>query len=450
MRPGNALPAPRQAWKDHRMRTVYALFVGIDDYPGRPLRGCVNDARAAENWLRSRSGPAPLIRTLYDAQAGRAAVLAGLEEHLGRSGPDDTALLWFSGHGSQSPTTDPGEATGWSQALVCHDSLVPGGQPVLQDTELGALLDGIAARGTHVVAVLDCCHSGGATREDAVRGVPWQPWWHTGPRDGGGAGPETGRHVLLAACRPQELAHEKVIDGRTRGYFSHALLSTLDRLGPASTYGAVHALAHARVRALSPVQHPELRGPQDGVFLSGEPAPASPYLLRHTVGGWEVNCGAAHGLRSAGAEFTLLGDAGGRTVVVREVRPESALVDPVGWQPTAEDERLAYAVTPSALAFPPAVVALSGEPVAVRLVEEAVAAVPALALEPDGPPAAGGALRLHVEAGEGLARVSGGAGYPLPGLPLRSPADAARVADGLAHIARWHHIRDLDNPDPLL
>ncbi|MET9761275.1 caspase family protein [Streptomyces sp. NPDC006372] len=441
------------------MRTVHALFVGIDDYPGRPLRGCVNDARAAEGWLRARSGPAPRIRTLYDDRATRAAVLAGVEEHLGRGGPGDTALLWFSGHGSQSPAADPGEATGWSQALVCHDSLVPGGQPVLQDTELGALLDGIAARGTHVVAVLDCCHSGGATREDAVRGVPWRPWWHTGSRDGGGTGAEPGRHVLLAACRPQELAHEKVIDGQTRGCFSHALLSTLGRLGPTTTYGEVHALTHARVRALGHVQHPELRGPEDGVFLSGEPAPASPFLLRHTAWGWEVNCGAAHGLRSAGAEFALLGDPGARTVAVREVRPESALVEPVGWRPTAADEQVAHAVTPSALAFPPAVVTLSGDPAAVRLLAKAVAEVPALTMEPDGPPAAGGpvrppaageSLRLGVVAGDGRARVSGGAGHPVPDLPLRSPADAAHVADCLAHIARWHHIRDLDNPDPLL
>ncbi|MEU0204445.1 MULTISPECIES: caspase family protein [unclassified Streptomyces] len=442
------------------MRTVYALLVGIDDYPGRPLSGCVNDVRAAESWLRSRSGPPVRIRTLYDDRATRAAVLAGLEEHLGRSGPGDTALLWFAGHGSQSPTADPGEATGWSQALVCHDSLVPGGQPVLRDTELGALLDRFAARGTHVVAVLDCCHAGGATREDggvpsgaAVRGVPWQPWWRGTSREGGGQGPEPGRHVLLAACRPQERAYEHFLDGRIRGCFSHALLSALDRLGPTATYGEVHALAEGGVRALSLLQHPELRGPEDGGFLSGEPVPASPFLLRHTPWGWEVNCGAAHGLRSAGAEFALLGDAGARAVVVREVRPESALVDPVGWRPTAEDERLAHAVTPSALAFPPAVVALSGEAVAVRLVAEAVEAVPALALAPDGPSsesAEAGLLRLRVAAGAGRARVSGGAGHPVPDLPLRSPADAARVADCLAHIARWHHIRDLANPDPLL
>jgi hypothetical protein len=57
---------------------------------------------------------------------------------------------------------------------------------------------------------------------------------------------------------------------------------------------------------------------------------------------------------------------------------------------------------------------------------------------------------LRVDAGGGWARVTGGAGHPVPDLPLRSAADAARVVDCLAHIARWHHIRDLTNPDPWL
>ncbi|WP_210584749.1 caspase family protein [Streptomyces sp. GESEQ-35] len=432
------------------MRTVYALFVGIDDYPGKPLHGCVNDAREAESWLRRQSGPPPVVRTLYDDRAGRAAVLAGIEGHLGSAGPGDTALLWFSGHGSERPTDDPREATGWSQALVCHDSLDEGGQALLLDSELGALLDGIAARGTHVVAVLDCCHSGGATRDgDTVfpgattRGVQWRPWWRTDrTRDGGGHGTERS-HVLLAACRPRERAHESNLDGRVRGWFSNALLRTLDRLGPTATYGQVHALAEERVRAMSPVQHPELRGPEDGRFLSGDAVPTSPFLLRHTTSGWEVNCGHAHGLRAAGTEFTLLGEGAPRTVVVRAVRPESALVEPAGWQPGPAERESVHAVTPSALAFAPADVTLTGDPGGVRLLSEALAGVPALAGGGDG-------LPLRVEADGGRAWVSGGAGHPVPALPLRSAVDAARVTDCLAHMARWHHIRDLANPDPWL
>jgi hypothetical protein len=206
----------------------------------------------------------------------------------------------------------------------------------------------------------------------------------------------------------------------------------------------VHALVEERVRALGPVQHPELRGPEDGRFLHGDSVASSPFLLRHTASGWEVNCGYAHGLRAVGAEFTLLDEEGGaRVVAVRQVLPESALVDPVGWQPGPEERESVYGVTPSALAFPPATVTVTGEPGAVHLLSEALAGEPSLSTGGDG-------LPLRVEERDGWARVSGGAGHPVPVLPLRSPADAARIADCLAHIARWHHLRDLDNPDPWL
>lgn len=458
------------------MRTVYALFVGIDDYPGAPLRGCVNDVREAEDWLRRHGGPATDVRTLHDAQATRAAVVRAVEEHLGQGGPGDTALLWFSGHGSERPTDDPREATGMCQALVCHDSLDAGGRPLLQDTELGGLLDAIAGRGVHVVAVLDCCHAGGATRGTpagaTARGVEWRPWWRTsghpegaeartdgaaagadrsggsggtgGSRDGGAPdGPEPRRHVLLAACRPQERAHEAELDGRVRGYFSHALLHALHRLGPTAAYGPLHALAEERVRSLHPFQHPGLRGPHDRSFLHGDTVPGSPFLLRHTASGWEVDCGYAHGLRAADAEFTLLGEDG-RRVAVTAVRPESALVEPVDWRPLPAERDRVHPVTPSALAFPPAAVTVLGPPGTVRMVSEALAGAPLLAEGGDG-------LPLRVEAGgDGWARVSGGDGHPLAPLPLRTPADAGRLADCLTHITRWHHIRDLANPDPWL
>ncbi|MEU9653988.1 caspase family protein [Streptomyces sp. NPDC048110] len=413
------------------MRTVYALFVGIDDYPGAPLRGCVNDVREAEAWLRRQGHVACDIRWLHDGDATLTAVRAGIERHLGRSGPGDTAPLWFSGHGSEEPTDAPWEGAGRSQALVCHDSL-DDGRPPLWDTELGALLDGIAARGAHVVAVLDCCHSGGATRDGAtVRAMSWRPWWSSratpGARDGGAQGPQPRRHTLLAACRPQERAHEKVLDGQVRGYFSHALLEALGKLGPSATYGGLHALVEERVRRLSPVQHPALRGSEDRLFLSDDPVPGSPFLLRHTAAGWEVNCGQAHGLRAAGAEFALL-DGGGtpRAVVVREVRAESALVDPVGWSPGPVDLDAVFGVTPSALAFPPAAVTLAGDPGVVRLSE----ALDTDAVDLGGEPAA---VRGRPVAHPG-------------GQPERQSGRFPQVSPAQAGQRRAQEVLDLDGP----
>ncbi|MEU2673248.1 caspase family protein [Streptomyces sp. NPDC007164] len=438
------------------MRTVYALLVGIDDYPDKPLGGCVNDVAEAESWLRQHGGRDARILPLRDRAATRAAVVDGIRRHLGRSGPGDTALLWFSGHGTEHASEDPRTATGHSQALVCADSLDEGGQP-LQDTELGALLDEIAARGAHVVAVLDCCHSGGATRKPPPgarsRQVAWQPWWRTdgtrAPRGAGAQDAEPRRHVLLAACREQEVAYEALVDGEQRGYFSHSLLHALRQLGPAATYGKAHALTEERVRSRHHAQHPELRAPEHLRFLHGDALPVPPFLLRHTVSGWEINCGQVHGLRSVGAEFTLGeemddGRSGGpRVVVVREVRPESALVEPAGWAPGRDDLTTVHGVTPSALAFPPAAVTVVGDPAAVGMVTAAVARAPMLS-------SGGPGLPLRVEAGGGVARVTGGDGHPVGPLPLRSSADAARVADCLSHIARWHRLKDLANPDPWL
>ncbi|MFC9269255.1 caspase domain-containing protein [Streptomyces zhihengii] len=431
------------------MRTVYALFVGIDTYPDSPLMGCVNDVAAAEDWLRRQPGLQPDVLRLRNAEATRDALVAGIDRHLGSAGPGDTALLWYSGHGSERPTDDKLASTGYSQALVCHDSLTAGGQPLLQDAELGARLDRIARRGVHVVAVLDCCHSGGASsRGETARGVAWRPWWRTTPGARGlrGTAPEAApAHVLLAACRPHESAYEGAVDGLRRGWWSHSLLHALDSLGPRSTYGRVHALAEERVRDRTHLQRPELRGPATRRFLHGEETHDSPYLLRHTARGWEVNCGGAHGLSSPGAEFTLVEPAAPtpRLVRMREVRAETSLAETVGWQPSADDLATVHPVRPSALAFPPAAMTVTGRPGDVRLVEDAVAASPMLAMGGPG-------LPLLVEAGGGWARVSGGAGHPVAPLPLRSPADAARVAECCAHIARWHHLHDLANPDTSL
>lgn len=464
------------------MRTVYALFVGIDRYPvDRPLRGCVNDVEAAEDWLVRQPEVRPAIMRLRDAEATREAVADGIRGHLGGAGPGDTALFWYSGHGSEQPAARPGSSTGLSEALVCHDSLGAGGQP-LYDSELGPMLDEIAARGVHVVAVLDCCHSGGATRgkdrdpergedEGATRGIDWRPWWrpeavagHLSPdprravssgafsRESGfrdtGAGREPG-HVLVAACRARELAYEEVIDGVDRGCFSHALLRALDRLGPAATYGAAHALAEEDVRSRRTGQRPGFRGPATGRFLHGETSGTTPFLLRLTTEGWEVNCGAAHGLRAPGGEFALLrpGAAARRAVTVTEVRTESSLVEPVGWWPAPGERDTAHEVTPSALAFSPAEVSVSGTPQELRLVADAVAASPLLTLAALGRPLTGAGPALRVKVVDGMAEVCGGAGRRLPLLPLSTPADARRIATCCAHIARWHQLYDLANPD---
>jgi hypothetical protein len=89
------------------MPQLYALLVAIDTYPEgiRSLAGCVNDAGALEDLLKTRFAEqsAHLLR-LNNEQATRDATIQSFRQHLGQAGADDIALFYYAGHGSQVPT----------------------------------------------------------------------------------------------------------------------------------------------------------------------------------------------------------------------------------------------------------------------------------------------------------------------------------------------------------
>src|SRR4051794_8382075 len=98
------------------MKSIYALLVGIDDYP-QPvprLRGCVNDIREMRQYLEARveTGDSQLedvlkLRMLINQEATRDAVIRAFREHLRLAGPEDVALFCYSGHGSQEKAPEP-------------------------------------------------------------------------------------------------------------------------------------------------------------------------------------------------------------------------------------------------------------------------------------------------------------------------------------------------------
>ncbi|WP_236710881.1 caspase family protein [Streptomyces sp. 150FB] len=476
--------------------TVHVLLVGINSYPAatarKPLRGCRNDIEAARAWLRSRVTGPLRVKPLLDGEATVRAVRDGIAEHLGQAGPGDTALFWFSGHGAQYEAVGAAalmkEGTGRSQAVVCADGL-------LADTELRALLDGVAAGGAHTTAVMDCCYSGGVTRDDEegptarflppdpdrplAAPVPLVPESRTAVPAGPGTGPF---HITLAASRIDQQAYEDKLGGRTRGLFSHSLLGVLAEVGPTATYREILAATHCRVQILTAQQHPVMiphdpGGPADLPFLGGKAREPSPQLLRHGRDGWEVDHGSLHGMESwsdddpdgtapdggagGGTEFVVTGDGeprtGARVVRVREVRHDRALVTPHGWRP---DPAQVYPVAVSALALPPAGVEFDAPhaPRAGAWLREAVAAAgpgggptPLLAVTPSGPDRGAArqsspVLRFKVVVRDGLATVLTRDGTAaVPPLPLGDPADAMAVVDCLAHLTRWYQLLELSN-----
>ncbi|MFE2098942.1 caspase domain-containing protein [Streptomyces sp. NPDC059468] len=427
------------------MGRIKALLVGIDDYPASvasALGGCANDIAEAHRLLTELAGDQADVTVLSDADATVSAVTDAVLRHLGSAGPGDTALLWFSGHGTQEAATGDDlliEATGLNQALVCVDGPLP-------DKRLGALLDRVAAGGAQVTAVLDCCHSGGATREAELtaRYAPPRPEWYFGARAHGGPP----RHALLAASRLDEPSYEGWFEGRRHGAFTHALVSAVRAAGPGATCRELLAAAAARVQRAGSTQHPVLfpdlpDGAADRPLLGGAPRTASPHLLRYGADGWEVDCGAVHGLREGGAEargttFAALEEGPGRGVVrAVEVSAARTLVTPVDWDPEPE---LVYPVALSEVALPPASVTVDGSPEEHGWLARELGPLVRLVEGPEG--AHGLHFQVWVRDGRAYVLRRDGTEFTAP-LPFAGPGDAGRVADCLAHLARWHQLRDL-------
>ncbi|MFF3016771.1 caspase family protein [Streptomyces sp. NPDC057939] len=447
------------------MATVYALLVGINEYRTTfrsrlaDLRGCLADVADARSALEAAAPGRVDALTLLNGAATARAVQEAILGHLYRAGEGDTALLWFSGHGTQYAASTPQELllepTGRCQALVCADGPLP-------DKRLGALLDGAATGGGRVVAVLDCCFSGGATREpwQAPRMVPPLPHWRAAVGSRDLIGPDTApRHLLLAASRigapalecpvdgPDGMAGPHAVEGpgepHIRGVFSYVLAGALRRQGPRTTARELFAEVDAGVRRLVSGQQPVLFPVDPGGFadrpllggatgnLPREHRPDA-HLLREGPEGWEVDCGRVHGLTGGpGTEFRAAGGA----VRVTDVRADRSLVLPDGWAP---EPGSVHAVALSALALPPAAVVLAGDAAelpASPLLREVAAG---------SPEEAGAGLLFRIEVRNGLARVLRRDGSPyVPPLPLAGPADARRLADCLTGLTHWHRIRDL-------
>ncbi|MFD0575597.1 caspase family protein [Dactylosporangium darangshiense] len=335
--------------------TLYALLVGIDRYrsPSVPaLAGCANDVADARSLLEHRRAPGTdlHVRRLLNDEATRSAIVAGFRTHLARARAGDTALFWFSGHGSAVPVPDALwhlEPTGLLQTLVCADSRTDD-HPDLLDKELAVLLDEVAERGAHVVAVLDCCHSGGASRGPeglrlrtaAPRTLPHERFLLPGLWQRYRQGVPEPRALTLAACRATEQARERRLDGRDRGLFSWSLTAALRRCPPATTYRDLLAVARGEVERWSVAQRPELiptgPGPADQPFLGGRIAPAAGLTMREGRDGWEVNAGLCHGVPAVAgdpARFAVDGPPPVREAEARRVLTGRTVVTPLGWAP---------------------------------------------------------------------------------------------------------------------
>jgi hypothetical protein len=316
-----------------------AVLIGIDDYPQKPLSGCVNDIDQIERILLDRlKVPAERITRFAAPRAGAASStrlqsLKPTRDELrsflnclaGEVGPSDLVFLYYSGHGSQVMTKV-------NEQLIAREALVPldflsedGSRRLLYDFELNHLLAQIAERAGDLTVVLDCCHSASATREDILTGVrdrylpipevqELSSEIQTGPapKDSSGLLPAAPVHMLIAACRASERSYEVPADGSRppQGAFSRALVQILESTRyplPDLLWADVWTALLDRVAGFNSLQHPQLVGRWERALFGGPWTPRDAgYVVRQEGDRFRIEAGTLTGL-SEGAVVAVYG-----------------------------------------------------------------------------------------------------------------------------------------------
>lgn len=485
--------------------SLHALLVGIDAYlPNElaegtsypPLTGAVADVALLYDYLVRVAGvPDGQLRRLT-ASRGPDDLPAEAQEDwptydrlveelraLGsRSAPGDQVLFYFAGHGGRVPAAIPGlKPDGLDESLVPLDIGDPRAR-YLRDLELSYLIQSLADRGLQVTVILDCCHSGGATRDASVRGVrfidhtvrpaasavapfeelrrAWESRSRASRRDtalGSGWLPEPRGFVLLAACRAPEGAFELPFEGAPQGVFTHWLVDSLNRLGPSASCVRLHDRVLAKVHSQIEVQTPVLEGEGERPPFGG---PASSVWsgvrvleVNMTDGRVLLATGRAHGT-APGSVFAISaledGQGGGLDAPIALAEVTGEIDGTICWARLTNLPRAGQTIEPGALA----VQVSPGEARLRRGVRLLAGELPAgLVQDLSRLLATPGFLELREEGadflvGGGLRRVEirDPSGHPLLSLDGATPAEI--VAGRLAHLAKFRNIQELDNPDP--
>lgn len=337
---------------------IHILLIGIDYYKPnrlfRSLRGAVRDINLVDTFLKETlKVPPERIRKLISPNPEDTTLLAvrsaGEEEptyeNIVRAFDDITqaaqsgeqVYIHYSGHGGRVKTIYPNLKQGSSDQT--DEGIVPmdiGDTPegrYIRDVEITTLLKRMTDKGLIVTLVLDCCNSGGATRGDVEIRSSTEPdmldrsteslvasreelernWLElTRDRAIRVAGlPQAREYVLLAACRPNELAYEYAVNGGTErhGALTYWMIDTLTSVatrGQPLTYKLLHDRINAQIQSKFPQQLPMILGESDRrVFGSDNwTTPYTVSVIKVDATQITLNAGQAQGL-SKGTRFSI-------------------------------------------------------------------------------------------------------------------------------------------------
>lgn len=210
-----------------------ALLVGISEYanPANNLAGCTNDVFLFSSVLQEAGFEAQNIRVVLNERATAEAIRERLAWLLDGTADGQDRVFYYAGHGAQIPGYGTGEAVdGLDECLVPYDFNWSRERAVLDDWfyELYSQLP----METRFLTILDCCHSGGMTRDGTAKARGLNP--------------------------PDDIRHRALEWGRQSGVFVDRELSTHKRAD--GTQSCVRGLGHgSRYRNSSDAEYDQLR-----------------------------------------------------------------------------------------------------------------------------------------------------------------------------------------------
>lgn len=311
---------------NNRRPQLKVLLVGITDYPDAPLYGCVKDAKTMKQLLTDHYDADKYdldLICLTNEKATRKEVIHNFLEHFGSLENGDQALFYFSGHGSQTPTpkvfwhNTPNHKL---ETLVLFDSRTAGGYDLV-DKELAYLIWKVTY-GTDVVftMIADCCHSGGISKgtESNTRQHPkneaersWKTFYgaeYYRIHNNQVTIPQ-GNYLVFAACRANEEAKEKFLNGDFTGVFTHCLKLALRQAKGNLTFSELLYHTQLQVYNQSAEQSPQIDTNNneylERIFLGNSFLKYPTTCILHynhkakegLSTGWMINMGAIHGLK---------------------------------------------------------------------------------------------------------------------------------------------------------
>ena len=202
--------------------TGHAIVIGVANYRhGSPLPGAVlNDASDVAAVLTSSAYcgyEARNVHLLLDGDATLERIRAALTSVAGASGPDDTVVIFFSGHGAN--LGDPADPESALLPVECDPRTL--GTTSLSEPEFSAALQRFTAQ--RLLVLIDACHSAGAGSFKAAQATQ-PPALGYSEKSLGRLAQGTGR-VLIASSRASE--ESLVFSNARNSVFTSHLLDAL-------------------------------------------------------------------------------------------------------------------------------------------------------------------------------------------------------------------------------